>query len=178
MQAQGHSTVREGLATGLLGAVIVAAWYLIVDIGSGQPLETMNVLGRIFLQGDVNPGPRTVDPAAVAGFAVLHLVVFALIGLALTKVAHLAEANLTLRMGVWIGLVVAFMFLTGLVFALNVSTGNRLPLWEVIGGGVLGIGAMAWRLWRRHPRLGRSFDHVPLGDEVRTPPHAPGGPRV
>jgi hypothetical protein len=178
MQSQEHSTIREGLATGLLGAVIVAAWYLLSDIISGRPFDTMNVLGRIFLQGDVNPGPRTIDPAAVAGFLVLHLLIFGLIGLALTKVTHLASANLSLRMGVWIGLVVAFLFLTGVVFALNVSTGNRLPLWEVIGGGVLGVAAMAWLLWRRHPRLGRSFDQVPLGDEVRSPPHAPGGPRV
>jgi hypothetical protein len=178
MQVQGHSTLREGLATGLLGAVIVAVWYLFCDLASGQPFATMSVLGRIFLQGDVNPGPRAMDPAAVMGFIVLHLVVFVVMGLALAKVAHLAEANLALRMGVWIGLVVAFMFLTGIVFTLNVSTGNRLPLWEVIGGGVLGVGTMAWWMWRRHPRLGRSFEQVPLGDEVRSPPHAPGGPRV
>ena len=178
MQAQDHSTVREGIATGLLGAVIVGVWYVLCDFLSGQPFETMNVLGRIFLQGDVNPGPRSVDAGAVAGFLVLHLTVFVLIGLALTKVTHLAANNLSLRMGVWLGLVVAFLFLTGLVFMLNVSTGNRLPLWEVLGGGVLGVAAMGWHLWRRHPRLGRSFDQVPLGDEVRSPPHAPGGPRV
>ena len=178
MQAQEHSTAREGLATGLLGAVVVAVWYLLCDILSGQPLETMNVLGRIFLQGDVNPGPRAVDAGAVGGFFVLHLAVFLLIGMALAKVTHLAAANLTLRMGVWLGLVVAFLFLTGLVYMLNVSTGNRLPLWEVLGGGVLGVAAMGWRLWRRHPGLRRSFDQVPLGDEVRSPPHASGGPRA
>ena len=178
MEAREHSTVREGLATGLIGAVIVAAWYLLCDVISGRPFETMSVLGRIFLQGDLNPGPRAIDPGAVAGFAVFHLVVFAVLGTALTKVTHLAESNLALRMGVWIGLVVTFLFLTGVVFALNVSTGNRLPLWEVIGGGFLGVAAMAWRLWRRHPRLGRSFERVPLGDEVRSPPHAPGEPRA
>jgi ABC-type Mn2+/Zn2+ transport system permease subunit len=179
MQAQEHSTVREGLSTGLLGAIVVAVWYLLCDlISTGHPLETMNVLGRIFLQGDVNPGARSIDLGAVTGFAVFHFVVFVLMGLALAKVTHLASRNLSLRMGVWIGVVVAFLFLTGLVFMLNVSTGNRLPLWEVLGGSVLGVGVMGWRLWRLHPRLGRSFDQVPLGDEVRSPPHAPGGPRV
>jgi hypothetical protein len=165
------------MAAGLLGAVVVAVWYLVWDILSGRPFETMNVLGRIFLQGDLNPGPRAVDPAAVGGFLVLHVAVFLLIGLALAKVTHLAAANLSLRMGVWIGLVVAFLFLTGMVYMLNVSTGNRLPLWEVLGGGVLGVAAMGGWLWRRHPGLRRSFERVPLGDEVRTPPH-PGGPRA
>ena len=164
------------MATGLIGAAVVAVWYLVWDILSGRPFETMNVLGRIFLQGDLNPGPRAIDAAAVAGFLVLHVAVFLLIGLALAKVTHLAAANLSLRMGVWIGLVVAFLFLTGLVYMLNVSTGNRLPLWEVLGGGVLGVAAMGVWLWRRHPGLRRSFDQVALGDEVRTPQH-PGGPR-
>lgn len=177
MQAREHSTVREGTAAGLLGAAVVAAWYLVWDVLSGRPFETMNVLGRIFLQGDLNPGPRAIDPAAVGGFLVLHVAVFLLIGLALAKVTHLAATNLSLRMGVWIGLVVAFLFLTGLVYMLNVSTGNRLPLWEVLGGGVLGVAAMGGWLWRRHPGLRRSFEQVPLGDEVRTPPH-PGGPRA
>ena len=178
MQAREHSTVREGLATGLLGAVIVAVWYVICDLATGRPFYTFSVLGRIFLQGDVNPGARAIDPAAVAGFVLLHLGIFALLGMGLALLTHLASRNIQLRMGVWLGLVIAFLFLTGLVFMLNISTGNRVPLWEVLGGGVLGIAAMGWYLWRRHPGLGRSFDHAPLGDEVRSPPHAPGGPRV
>ena len=178
MQAREHSTVREGLATGLLGAVIVAVWYLISDLAAGRPFHTFSVLGGIFLQGDVNPGARALDPGAVGGFVLLHLAIFILLGMALALLAHLASRNIQLRMGVWLGFVVAFLFLTGLVFMLNTSTGNRLPLWEVLGGGVLGVAAMGWYLWRRHPRLARSFDQAPLGDEVRSPPHAPGGPRV
>jgi len=37
---------------------------------------------------------------------------------------------------------------------------------------------MAGYLWRRHPRLGRSFDEAPLGAEVTPPQHPPGGPRA
>jgi hypothetical protein len=81
-------------------------------------------------------------------------------------------------MGVWIGLVVGGCLLTGLTYMLTVSTRDRLPLPEVIGGGVLGIASMAWLLWRLHPRLRRSFDELPLGDEVRTPGHAPGRRRM
>jgi hypothetical protein len=178
MHAQEHSTVREGLITGLLGAAVVAAWYLVADLMGGRPLHTFNVLGGILLHGDVNPGSRAIDTGAVTGFLLLHLLVFVLTGMLLTYLAHLATRNPSMRMGVWLGLVVAFCFLTGLVFMLNVSTEDRLPLWEVLGAGLLGVGGMAWMLWRRHPRLGRSFDHTDLGDEVRTPPHAPGGPRV
>ena len=178
MRDREHSTVREGLAAGVLGAAIVAVWYVICDLASGRPFYTFSVLGGIFLQGDVNPGARAIDPGAIGGFIFLHLAIFVLLGMGLTALAHLAARNIALRMGVWLGLVVSFLFLTGLIFMLNISTGNRLPLWEVLGGGILGVTAMGWYLWRRHPGLGRSFDRAPLGDEVRTPPHAPGGPRV
>ena len=70
-------------------------------------------------------------------------------------------------MGVWLGLVIAFCYLLGLTHMVNQWTGGRLPLWEVIGGTVLGVVTMAWLLWRRHPRLERSFQEAPLGDEVR-----------
>lgn len=174
MQTQEHSTLREGLTTGLLGAVVTAVWYLVCDFASGRPFHTFNVLGRILLQGDFNPGERAVDMAAVGGYAVLHLILFAVIGLGLTVLAHLAARNPALRMGVWLGVVISFLLISGLVLMLNTSTGDRLPLWEVLGAGVIGVGVMVRRLWRRHPAIGRS---LPLGDEVRTPRHAPGSPR-
>jgi hypothetical protein len=39
---------------------------------------------------------------------------------------------------------------------------------------VLGIGSMAWYLWRRHPHLRGTFRDAPLGDEIKPPPHPPG----
>jgi hypothetical protein len=178
MHRHEHSTFREGLATGLLGAVVTAVWYLLWDFAAGRPLHTFNVLGRILLQGDVNPGARALDAGAIAGYSLLHLVVFVLIGIGLTLLAHLAARNPVLRMGVWFALVISFLLTSGLVFMLNTSTGDRLPLWEVLGAGLIGIGTMAWQLWRWHPALSRSVDEAPLGDEVRTPPHAPGRPRA
>jgi hypothetical protein len=93
MHAQDHSTFREGLATGLLGAVVVALWYIVWDVAAGRPLHTFNVLGRILLQGDVNPGPRVFDPAATAGFLIVHVAIFLLLGMVLALLAHLGSRN-------------------------------------------------------------------------------------
>jgi hypothetical protein len=174
MLAQEHSTIREGLVTGLLGAAIVAVWYLVVDTAAGRPFHTPNALGGVFFRGDANSGGREVVPALVAGFTVIHLIVFAQVGVGLTQVVHLASRNLALRMGLWIGVVVAFCFTAGLTYMLTTATGERFPLWTVIGGALLAVLAMGWYLWRRHPRLG---SEAPLGAEGRTPPHAPGSPR-
>jgi hypothetical protein len=77
-----------------------------------------------------------------------------------------------------LGLVIAFCLFVALTFRLTTSTGQRLPLWSVAGGSLLGVGAMGTYLWRRHPRLGRSFDRALLGSEVKAPPHPPEHGRV
>ena len=173
MHAQDHSTVREGFVAGVLGAVIVGLWYLVVDAAAGHPFQTFNALGGVFFRGDANPGAREIMPGQVAGYALLHLVVFVVLGIGLTLVVHLASRHLALRMGVWIGVVVAFLFLAGYAYTLATSTGGRVRPWSVVVGALLGVLTMGGYLWRRHPRLG---SEAPLGAEVRTPRHAPGSP--
>ncbi len=177
MHAQEHSTIGEGVGIGLTGAVVIALWYVVWDVLARRPLYTFDALGRIFIDAEI-PTAGPPDMGAVIGFFVLLVVLCVLAGLGLTLLTHLAARNPALRMGVWLGLVIAFCYLLGLTHMLNLWTGGRLPLWELVGGVTLGVLTMAGALWRRHPRLARSFDEAPLGDEVRTPGHAPGGPRV
>jgi hypothetical protein len=173
MQDREHSVVREGAIAGLLGAVIDAVWFLAFDMAAGQPLRTPNALGKVFFAGDVNPGLREISSQAVVGFTVMHVVSFLLGGMALTALVHLVSRNPSFRMGLWIGLVVAFAYFTGLAYMLTTSSAERIPFWSVVGGNLLALAAMMWYLWRRHPRLG---NHAPLGAEVKTTPHAPGSP--
>lgn len=172
MLAQEHSAVREGLLTGLMGAVLMAGWYFVADVASGRPFHTPNVLGKIIFRGDLAPGVRQVVPEVVAGYTAVHLVMFGVVGVLLVLLTHAAVRNLTLRMGLWIGLVLAFCFLAGVTYALAVATGERLPLWSVMGGSVFAVAVMGWYLLRRHPRLRASG--LSLGDEVEPPPHPDG----
>jgi len=176
MHLQEHSTVREGVVSGVIGALIVALWYLIVDTAGGQPFHTPNLLGRIFFQGELSPGVQPIAPGAVVGYTALHFVLFVLVGMGLTLLVHLATRNIALRMGVWLGLVVAFGLFAGLTYMLWAATDERLSPWSVVSGSLLGVLGMAGYLWRRHPRFGRSFDEAPLGAEVPPPPHPPEGP--
>ena len=177
MNAERHSTVGEGVAAGAIGAVIVAIWYFIVDAAGGQPLHTPNLLGKIFLRGDLAPGGRIV-PQALIGYTVIHFVFFALVGVGLTLLVHLAVRNTSLRMGVWLGFVIAFGLFAGQTYMLATASGERFSPWSVISGSVLGVLGMAGYLWRRHPGLRRSFQEEPLGSEVPPPPHPPERPRA
>jgi hypothetical protein len=174
MEENQHSVVREGAIAGLLGAAIAGVWLLLYDMAAGSPLHTPNALGRVFFAGDVNPGPREISPEAVLGFSAVHVLTFLIAGIGLTGIVHLVSRSPALRMGLWIGLVVAFGCLVGLTYMLTTSTGERVSFWSVAGGDLLAVVAMGWYLWRRHPRLGTM---APLGAEVKTTPHAPGSPR-
>jgi hypothetical protein len=173
MQGQEHSVVREGGLTGILGAAVAAVWLFAFDVAAGRHFHTPNALGRVFFAGDVNPGGREISTEAVLGFTLIHLVTFVAGGIGLTGIVHLVSRNPSFRMGLWIGLVVMFVYFAGLAFMLATSTGNRVPFWSVAGGNLLALGVMAWYLWRRHPRLAT---RAPLGAEVKTTPHAPGAP--
>jgi hypothetical protein len=173
MEQRGHSVFREGTVAGILGAAVSAAWLLVFDLAAGRPLQTPNALGRVFFAGDVNPGARDFSSEAVLGFTLVHLLTFLIAGIGLTGIVHLVSRNPAFRMGLWIGLVVAFAYFAGLAFMLATSTRERVSFWSVAGGNLLALAAMAWYLWRRHPRLG---NRAPLGAEVKTTPHAPGAP--
>ncbi|HZB27612.1 MAG TPA: hypothetical protein VE282_03540, partial [Gemmatimonadales bacterium] len=116
------------------------------------------------------PTTRVV-PEAVAQYSLLHFGVFFLLGIVLVALTHMATRTPALRMAVWLGLVIGFLFFLGFLFALYSATDQRFPWWAALGGSVLGIGSMALLLWRRHPALRDSFEQAPLGDEVSTPVH-------
>lgn len=168
-----HSLIREGLLTGILGAAILALWYFIIDMSAGHPLRTPSTLGALALHGPdgVPPG---VYPMGVLVATLIHGAAFAAFGIGLTALVHAAARELAWRMGLVIGVVLALGFSGGLMFAIAPWTGERFPSWVIIAGSAAAAAAMIVFLWRRHPKLARSFRDVPLGDETESPPH-PGG---
>ena len=43
-----HSVFREGVLAGLIGATSVAAWFFVIDLIGGHPLQTPTALGHAF----------------------------------------------------------------------------------------------------------------------------------
>ena len=71
-----HSSPREGVAAGILGALTVAALFLIRDMLLGVPLLTPSVLGQIVLQGATVPVTDRALTGAVVAYTLVHFVVF------------------------------------------------------------------------------------------------------
>lgn len=171
MPAKPRSVFPDGLIAGLLGAVVLAIWYVLFDIRAGHPLQTGAALGKFLFRGYFSAEGARFVPAVTVGSMVFYLVFFGLAGVGLTKLAELAARNRSLRMGVWLGLVIAFAVYLSLTVIVARAATQPLPLGLIVLGSLLSVTAMAaFVLWRYRPLLATS---EPLGAEGNAPPHPP-----
>ena len=148
-----HSTIREGVITGGLGALAVALWFLLVDGIAGRALHTPALLGAMVL--------RTPDPIAAAEgpnrlmFAALytpiHFILFALFGVLVVFLMHRAKKQPSLLMLALMLFVVFEGGFTGLVAILEQTALGDLAWYQVAIGNLIAVIVMGWYVWRRHP---------------------------
>ena len=171
MPDRSHSTFREGVIVGLIGAGVLALWYFIIDLAGGRGFYTPALIARALL-GATEAEAATAGMIAIV--TLIHLTMFVLIGIGLTAMVHLAMRHPAWRMGVLIGFVVATGFLCGMMYAVGPASGGRIPEWEIVGGSLLAVAAMVLYLRRHHADFREGLRGVPLGDETESPPHPPG----
>ncbi len=158
-----HSTWQEGLDAGIIGGLVVAAWFLALDLVVGRVFMTPSVLGQIVLFGEAEPQLTPPVFGAVLLYTVVHFVLFALLGMVVAKLVHLSVRSPFWRYGL-LALFVVFEFsFYSLMFLLFAATREIFPFWSVLTANTLAAIAMGIYFWRTHPALRRSLDHVPLG---------------
>ena len=149
--------LREGVTAGLIGAAIVAAWFLIYDAARGQPLHTPTLLGAAALQGMRDPSAVTVSPGLVAQYTVLHGVVFALFGVLVAYLIVSAQRQPSRLLMVFIALMsfeVAFLAVLTL-WAHPVVT--ALGWWTILIANALAAGGMLVYFFVGYRSLGRTL---------------------
>ena len=145
----------EGLLAGIVGAVTVAIWFLIIDMVNGRPLYTPTVLGTALFGGAGLEAPESIAPSfeMALSFTWVHVLVFLLIGVAGAWLLTFVEENPSVGFGVVI-LFVFFEFgflLASTVIAEPVLHALAWP--AVLVGNFLAAAAMAAIFWWRHPNL-------------------------
>src|SRR5207249_12035799 len=66
--------LREGVVAGLIGAAVVAVWFLAIDAIQGEPLRTPKLLGMALLR-------QSAPTAAVLSYTVVHGLAFVVVGM-------------------------------------------------------------------------------------------------
>jgi hypothetical protein len=155
------NVIRDGIAAGLLGAVGVAVWFLVVDMIAGRPFFTPDFLGRALFgvlgRGIDNHGTTYF----VVAYTLFHVVSFAVVGciasmlITASRKAPQFTAGLALFFAVF---EVGFYFV-----ALMLSSANILGslAWYQIGAANLVASALVGGyLLQRHPEFAGNLTHA------------------
>lgn len=147
---------QEGIVAGILGAVTIAIWFLIIDAVNGRPLYTPTVLGTVlFRRGPEMPALDTLAPSfeMVLMFTWVHGLVFAAIGGLASRLLVTAERHPSVGFGILLLFVVftAGFTVAAMLFAAPVLKALTWP--AVLVANLLAAAVMAGYFRLRHPRL-------------------------
>jgi hypothetical protein len=159
-----HSVVSEGADVGILGGLVVAVWFLVLDSLAGHPLQTPSLLGQIIVFRDATPDTGRLIFGAIVLYTAFHFLAFALLGVGLVALVHLAIGNPVARYALLPVFLAFQVMFYGLLEAFSERTNELFPFWAVIIANTLAAVAMGYFLWVRHPDLRRSIRETPFGD--------------
>jgi hypothetical protein len=150
------SLYQEGMIAGVLGALAVAVWFLVLDSVSGRPFWTPTVLGTaLFRHGAGLDSPATLPVSfeMVLMFSWIHGMAFAGLGGVAARLLGYVERHPSAGFGVLLlFVIVQFGFIAvATVFAEPVL--RVLSAWSILVANLLAAAAMTAYLWRRHPSL-------------------------
>jgi uncharacterized membrane protein len=159
-----HNLLKEGTIVGVLGAVTVAAWYLFLDVGGGQPLRTPSLLGQIVLFRNFDPITDRIVTSAVIGYTIVHFLVFIGLGLLITKITYLAQNHPVFLFAGFMLFVVFEVFFTLFTYMFHAASQGLFPWTTTLTANSLAAIVMTIYIWRHNPALKRALQRHPLGE--------------
>lgn len=140
--------LREGILAGLIGATVVALWFLAIDAIHGEPLRTPQLLGTAFLH-------QTDAVSAVASYTVVHGLAFILFGILAGILVAGAERE---PMFVFFVVIIFTAFEVASFGAIIIAAKwvlDEVAGWTIFVGNLLAASAMLSFFFRRHRALAR-----------------------
>lgn len=145
----------EAFYSGAIGGSAVALLFLVVDVVQGRPFFTPSLMGHMLFRGAPPESVTGADLDMVAYYSVVHMALFALVGLVVASTVHVVKASarrpwfvLAVLFGVLDG---GFLLLSALVMPAVV--GWLGTLWITLAN-LLAAALMAAFLAWSHARMG------------------------
>ena len=154
-----HSRTRiiiDGAVAGIIGAVVVAVWFLIFDVIRGHALETPALLAATILHGSHSHEVHHALALLALEYSVLHFGAFITFGIAGGLLLEACETESSLLFSLAIFFVAFEVFFIAVVLFLGPNVMVELTWWGIIVGNLLATGAMLTYFFWRHPAL--AFD--------------------
>ena len=148
------AVVREGVVAGLIGAAVVAVWFLAYDTLRLQSFRTPALLGSAVFEGLRDPKLLTIRLDLILGYTVLHLAAFSLFGVIAATLIVAAEREPRILLGLFILFACFEIFFLGFVSVLDEALVGALLWWNVAIGNLLAAAAMLTYFFLGHRSLG------------------------
>jgi hypothetical protein len=148
---------REGIIAGLIGAALVAVWFLIYDAASGRPFRTPSLLGAATFEGVKNPSAVPTAAQYIVPYTVLHGVVFAMIGVLIAYLIVSAQREPSRVLTLFIALMCFEIFFLAVVTWLAHPVLDELAWWAILVANALAAFGMLAYLVIGHRALGRAL---------------------
>jgi hypothetical protein len=146
------SVLEDGILTGIIGAAVVAIWFLVLDTARGQMFLTPSLLGSVVFLGQSPDDVIAVNPFIIFAYTGLHGVLFLIAGVVIARMFALFEQNPQF------GIVILLLFLLFESILFSFAAAVFPNLIGAIGALAVGCGnlfaaiAMFWFLIRRRPK--------------------------
>jgi hypothetical protein len=147
---------QEGIIAGVLGALTVAVWFLVVDLMHGRPFYTPTVLGTALFGRRVWPATLENLPPSfemVAMFTWVHLLAFIAVGVAASLLIAVAERHPSLGFGIVLLFVILEACFTVAVMIVAEPVLRALTWQAILVANFLAAAVIAGYFWLRHPTM-------------------------
>jgi hypothetical protein len=138
--------LEEGVVAGLIGAAIVAIWFLAIDTIRGEPLRTPQLLGTAFLG-------RSDPVAAVVSYTLVHGFAFLVFGVVASTLVAGAERQPAFVFFLVIVFTAFEVFSFGAIIIAAKWVLDEVAGWTIFVANLLAAGAMLAYFFRRHRAL-------------------------
>jgi hypothetical protein len=152
-----RSVLREGVIAGVVGAAVVALWFLVFDIARGRPFLTPSLLGAAVFYGARAPEGVAVAAGPILGYTLLHVCAFVAFGVVASSVIAVSEREPALFIAFVILFAAFEMFFFAVVAALGQSMLGAIVWWAILVGNLLASVAMLGYFFRMHRALPASL---------------------
>ena len=157
MRPERSAVLVTGAIAGLIGSVVVAVLFLILNLFRGLP-----VLGTAAALGTALFGIPATDivPAAIA-YNGVHVAVALVAGIGASFLMMEIEVHPVAWYAGFFAYVSALLVGFVVVGMLAVDVAGAASWVEVMAANVLAAGSMGWYLWKAHPELQKTLTRAP-----------------
>jgi hypothetical protein len=133
MQSDRLRTLVHGAVAGIAAGLVVAVWFLILDIATAEAFRTPATLAS-----EIVGRPETPTFGLVAIYTLLHFAVFALLGIGAAFLVRAIRIDPNILMGIVFGLGVLGAVHYGALLIVGRGALTVLPQMHVLGANLLG----------------------------------------